>query len=228
MIARTEVQARPDLKYERVLWIAGHRSVAGIDEAGRGALAGPVVAAAVVLPTERRHLGRSLSGVRDSKRMAPAERDHWAAHIEAIAVAVGVGMAAPAEVDAWGIIGATRTAISRALSNLPIIPDHLLLDYILLPEEELPQTSLARGDSQILSIAAASVIAKVARDRRMVEHGAAYPGYGFEHNKGYGTPRHKAALNVLGPTPIHRMSYAPVAACRAVHFRGCSSAELAV
>jgi ribonuclease HII len=196
----------PDLSFETSLWEAGFWPVAGIDEAGRGALAGPVAAAAVILPADPA-LGQGLAGVRDSKQMTPEGRAYWAVRIKETASAWGVGLASAEEIDALGILPATLLAARRALEALPLPPQHLLLDYIQLPGVTLPQLSLVKGDSRSLSIAAASVLAKTARDALLCELDTRYPDYGFAAHKGYGTPRHCAALVRLGPCKIHRRSF---------------------
>jgi ribonuclease HII len=212
MNRRVEPQRHPDLAFEFALQQGGCVHVAGIDEAGRGAWAGPVVAAAVVLPLDRFDLASLLDGVRDSKAMTPNQRQKWASCITRVALSVGIGRASHEEVDQLGLITATRSAMARALTDLCILPEHLLIDHLLIPEIPLPQTALTHGDSRALSIAAASVLAKVSRDRTMIRLDEDYPGYGFAHHKGYGTARHRAALQSLGPCPIHRRTYAPVAA----------------
>jgi ribonuclease HII len=204
---------RPDLAIEFELLDDGCSTLAGLDEAGRGAWAGPVVAAAVVLPLDRPDLAESLEGVRDSKQMTPNQRDLWASVIRRIALRIGLGVASSKEVDQQGLIAATREAMGRALEDLGKQPEHLLIDHLPLPDIPLPQTVLTRGDSRALSIASASVIAKVTRDQMMLDLDEHHPGYGFARHKGYGTPQHRAALTHLGPCPSHRFSYTPVAAC---------------
>lgn len=199
----------PDLSLETPLWEGGILRVAGLDEAGRGALAGPVTAAAVVLPAEPEII-RRLPGVRDSKLMTSQQRAQWAEAIKNEAVCWGIGHASHLEIDEVGIVQATRFAMQRALAGLTTLPEYLLLDAVVLSEEVLPQTVLFKGDALSLSIAAASVIAKTARDQLMGELDGQYPGYGFCHNMGYGTPEHKACLGKLGPCAIHRSSYEPV------------------
>jgi ribonuclease HII len=167
----------------------------------------------VVLPLEKTDLAKSLAGVRDSKQMTPNQREHWASAIRQFAMEVGLGVATSKEVDELGLIAATREAMARALSDLRKQPEHLLIDHLPLPDITLPQTVLTRGDSRALSIAAASVIAKVTRDHMMVDLDEHHPGYGFARHKGYGTAQHRAALTDLGPCPSHRFTYAPVAAC---------------
>ncbi len=206
----------PNLTFESPLWQSGLGCVAGLDEAGRGAWAGPVAAAAVILPPDPA-VAQSLSGVRDSKLMSPHQRDHWAALIRAQAAAWGVGFATCQEIDSLGILPATRLAMRRALQQLALPPAHLLIDALTLPGLNLPQTALVKGDRRALSIAAASVLAKTARDALMVELENQYPGYHFARHKGYGTRAHHQALNTLGACPQHRRSFAPVAACLALH-----------
>ncbi|MBC8506089.1 MAG: ribonuclease HII [Anaerolineales bacterium] len=186
----------------------GIQKVAGIDEAGRGALAGPVAAAAVILPPKRR-IARALGGVRDSKQMTAAQRESWAQTIQEVALAFGVGFASPEEIDTLGIIPATQLAAKRALSKLSANPEYLLIDYISLPDTTLPQTSFVKGDMRSLSIAAASVLAKTTRDALMVKLDDQYPSYGLAVHKGYGTVTHRSAISKLGPSPIHRLSFEP-------------------
>ncbi|MCO6450047.1 MAG: ribonuclease HII [Caldilineales bacterium] len=197
----------PHLQWEQEQWRAG-RVVAGIDEAGRGAWAGPVVAAAVNLPPEPDRLAETLADADDSKKLRPRQRESLVALIEGVAT-VGVGLAPASEIDEIGILPATFTAMERALSALPKAPDFLLIDHIPRPLGAWPQQRLVRGDGESLSIAAASIIAKVYRDRLMVELDAAYPGYGFAQHKGYGTAQHRAAIDRLGPCVIHRRSWTP-------------------
>jgi len=197
------------LLWEESLW-SRRRSVAGLDEAGRGAWAGPVVAAAVVLPPEPDLLAASLAEVDDSKRLTPATRERLYGRIYETAAAVGVGVIPAAEIDRIGILPATYAAMTTALAQLPTQPDHLLIDYIPRPLGDWSQQRIKRGESASLSIAAASIIAKVHRDRLMVGMDAQWPGYGFARHKGYGTPQHRAALDRLGPTSIHRRTWAPL------------------
>jgi len=201
----------PDLAEETGLLACGYRRIAGVDEAGRGAWAGPVYAAAVVLPLERPDLSRLLADVRDSKGLSPLQREALYDRIREVALAVGVGWAEVAEIDALGILPATRRAMARAVGGLALPADALLIDYVRLPEIGLPQRSLPRADACCLSVAAASIIAKVERDRRMTELDREYPGYGFARHKGYGTPQHRRALQQLGPSPIHRRTWRPLA-----------------
>jgi ribonuclease HII len=211
MARHAKTPHQPDLTNEITLQQTGLSRIAGLDEAGRGAWAGPVMAAAVMLPLERANLAQSLEGVRDSKQMTATQREIWASCIHHVAITVGLGVASAREVDKLGLITATRVAMVRALDDLCEPPEHLLIDYMLLPDVPLPQTALTRGDARTLSVAAASVVAKVTRDQAMVKMDTRYPGYGFDRNKGYGTHEHRAALKRLGPCPTHRRSYKPVA-----------------
>lgn len=206
---RSLIPPLPTLSFELALWDMGNSYIAGIDEAGRGPLAGPVTAAAIILPHDP-SLCEKLHGVRDSKQMTAADREYWADTIMADAVSFGIGSTSPAEIDQIGILPATRLAVQRALSNMPVLPQHLLLDYIQLPEVIIAQTSIVKGDARCLSIAAASILAKTSRDALMREMEDLYPGYGFAKHKGYATPEHLAALERLGPCPIHRYSFSPI------------------
>jgi len=212
MSARIIGRPQPNLFHELRLFHAGLRYIAGIDEAGRGAWAGPVVAAAVILPLELDNLIAYLSGVRDSKVMTPRSRKAKSIVIQELAVSVGVGCVESGEIDDIGILSATRLAMQRAIAALSIQPEHLLIDYLSLPDTPLPQTALPKGDGTVLSIAAASVIAKVTRDEQMVEMDRVYPGYGLAQHKGYGTAQHHQALSHIGPSIIHRSSYKPIRA----------------
>jgi ribonuclease HII len=197
----------PDLAFEHRLWQSGLTYIAGMDEAGRGALAGPVAVGAVILPNKRR-LSSTLNGVRDSKQMTPLAREQLAPLIKESALAWSVGFASPEEIDSLGIVAATRLAALRALESLSIIPDFLLTDFRLeLPELDIPQTSLVKGDVKCFSIAAASVLAKTARDALMCELDLQYPSYGLGKHKGYGTPFHRRALKRLGYSDIHRKTF---------------------
>lgn len=199
----------PDLTFETECWARGCSVVAGIDEAGRGALAGPVYAAAVILPSTHSDLIQTLTGVNDSKKLTPTQREHWAAFLPQIAISCAVASASADEIDRIGILPATRLAAQRAIQALTPPPEHLLLDYLLLPVQ-LPQTPLVKGDARSLSIAAASILAKTARDAYLRTLHEEYPGYGFAAHKGYGTPQHLTALKTLGPSPVHRRSFAPL------------------
>jgi ribonuclease HII len=202
----------PSLDYENAAWSAGYRRVAGLDEAGRGAWAGPVVAAAVILMPGDPELARDLAGVRDSKLLSATRREMLIDVIYARAAAVGVGAATPDVIDGRGIVAATREAMGLAVQSLSLAPDYLLIDHLALPDLPLPQVNLPKGDALILSVAAASIVAKVSRDRMMVDFDDQFPGYGFAQHKGYGTAAHQAALASLGPCPIHRFSFAPLQA----------------
>ena len=190
------------LTFERRLWDAGKLYIAGIDEVGRGPLAGPVVTAAVILPKDF-----SLLGVNDSKKLSPRQRDILFDQIKDVAVAWSIGRREPECIDRINILEATKEAMMDAVLNLPIKPDHVLIDAVKLPGLSYPQTSIIKGDAKSVSIAAASIIAKVTRDREMEEMALLYPGYAFESNKGYGTKAHYEGLAALGPCPIHRKSF---------------------
>ena len=197
----------PDLTYEKHLW-PHFRYIAGLDEAGRGALAGPVAVGAVILPRDEALLSRVLAGVRDSKQMTPLEREMLAPRIQETALAWYVGLASSAEIDSLGIVRATRLAGVRALEGLILLPQYLLTDFRLeLPHLEIPQTALVKGDALCLSIAAASVLAKTARDALMRELDSQFPDYGLGKHKGYGTLTHRLALKRLGYSSIHRKSF---------------------
>jgi len=200
----------PDLYEELALYAAGYLRVAGLDEAGRGAWAGPVCAAAVVLPLDCSGLLDLLASVRDSKQLSPVQREALLPLILEVAEGVGVGWAAPAEVDEVGVVPATRQAMARAVGRLDVGADALLIDYVRLPDLALSQRALPKADVHCLSVAAASIVAKVTRDRLMVTLDGDFPGYGFARHKGYGTPQHRKALAHLGPSPIHRLSWRPV------------------
>lgn len=201
-----EKYPKPDLTMEIPLWEKGLTLVAGVDEAGRGALAGPVAAAAVILPAETT-IGEGLWGVKDSKEMSPNSRKVWARKLKAVCLAYGVGYASHIEIDRIGIAPATLLAMERALKKLKFTPEHILVDYLVLPGILIPQTSITKGDRVSMSIASASIIAKTSRDSLMRRHSKKYPAYGFEKNKGYGTLYHRKALAELGSSPIHRQSF---------------------
>jgi len=198
----------PSFIEEQLLEAQGYRRIAGVDEAGRGALAGPVVAAAVILP--RGVNTPWLNEVRDSKQLTPAKRELLFNLINETAVAVGIGATAHELIDKMGIVAATRLAMKEAVELLSPQPESLLIDYMRLPEVELPQKGITNGDDLCYSIACASIIAKVARDRLMVTFDRVYPGYGLARHKGYGTREHFARLVKLGPCPIHRRTFRPV------------------
>lgn len=176
-----------------------------MDEVGRGCIFGPVVAAAVILPERHR-----IQGLNDSKQLDPAARDRLDRQIRERAVAVATGSADTAEIDRINILQAARLAMLRAVQALPVEPDYLLIDAVTI-DSPLPQKPLIKGDARCQSIAAASIVAKVHRDRWMAEFDERFPEYGLRNNKGYGTPAHLQALERLGPTPLHRRSFLPVA-----------------
>src|SRR2546426_11891183 len=192
-------------RHEGQAWRAGHARVAGVDEAGRGPLAGPVVAAAVVVTPEHR-----IRGVRDSKLLPPERRDELFVVIHERALAVGVSIVDHATIDRVNILQATRLAMLDALARLPVPPDFVITDFVALPNVPCPQKNLVDGDARCASVAAASIVAKVTRDRIMIELDKQFPEYGFARHKGYATPDHLAALDRYGPCPIHRRSFAGV------------------
>ncbi len=194
------------LAFEAKLWDQGVDRIAGVDEAGVGPLAGPVVAAAVILPKFLRP-----AGLDDSKKLDEASRDRLAAEVKAGAVAWAVGQASVEEIDGLNVYQAGLLAMQRAVEGLGVAPQYLLVDARRVPGTRLPQQGIIKGDAKSLSIAAASVLAKTTRDALMQEADARWPGYGFARHKGYGAPEHLAALKRLGPCPIHRRSFAPVA-----------------
>ena len=198
----------PSFVEERKLKALGYRFIAGIDEVGRGSLAGPVVAAAVILPC--RIKAGWLKQVKDSKLLTPTKREYLFKRILKIAISVGVGEVSYESIDAQGIVRATKLAMKLAIERLSPSPEFLLIDYLLLREVPLPQKGIVNGDSLCFSIACASIIAKVSRDRLMVELDSSYPGYGLAQHKGYCTKEHVANLQRLGPSPIHRRSFHPV------------------
>ena len=205
-----ETNRNPTLEEEIALFEQGYFFVAGLDEAGRGCLAGPVVAAAVVLPLADSELAARLSGVRDSKQISSQERERLNEVIRRHALAVGVGFGSVELIDERNILQATKCAMRSALDQLLFPVQALLLDALLLPDIPLPQRSIIKGDTRCLSIAAASIVAKVSRDRLMLQLHEAYPAYGFNQHKGYGTAAHLEALQKHGVTPHHRRSFAPV------------------
>ena len=202
------VDAAPTYEEEAALLEQGYGVVAGVDEAGRGSLAGPVVAGAAILPVHPS--GEWLLGIRDSKRLTPRQRELSLQRMQDAPVLMATGVASPGEIDVLGIIEATRTAMTRAIDALPIRPQFLLLDAILLPDADIPQLSIIKGDAKCLSIAAASIVAKVTRDSLMRDLDVEYPGYGFAQHKGYGTRQHMEGLENIGPCEVHRFTFAPV------------------
>lgn len=206
---RLAARRRVLLRHERALWAQGTLRIAGVDEVGVGPLAGPVVAAAVVLPPEC-----ALRGIDDSKKLSAATRARLEAAIRACALGVGVGVVPVEEVDRLNVYWAAIEAMRRAVAALGEPPEQVLVDARRIPDLGLPQTALIKGDALSYSIAAASIVAKVARDRMMVEADQRYPGYGFARHMGYGTAEHLAALQRHGPCPEHRRTFLPVAQAR--------------
>jgi ribonuclease HII len=204
------VSHQPDLSCERRLRAQGYVRIAGLDEAGRGAWAGPVVAATVVLPLSLRGLHRVLEPIRDSKLLTPRRREFCYDLIVEYALDYAAGFGSPEEIDRFGIVPATRMAMSRAVASLVLSPDYLLIDALPLPELSIPQEATPKADRHRLSVAAASIIAKVTRDHWMIALDQRLPGYGLARHKGYGTREHRVALHALGPTSYHRHSYAPI------------------
>lgn len=202
MTSEKRAHAGPTLQYEHALHERGIRFVAGVDEAGRGPLAGPVVAAAVILPD-----GVSLPGVDDSKKLTAAKRDALYDVILASALATGTGIVGHEEIDRINILQATYRAMHLALAALRITPEHVLVDGNRFAGTGVPFTTIVDGDALSQSIAAASIIAKVTRDRLLCEYDRQYPGYGFARHKGYGTAQHRAAIIAHGPCPIHRRTF---------------------
>jgi len=190
---------------EARLWDAGW-TIGGLDEAGRGALAGPVSVGMVILDREPAEVLRK-AGVRDSKQLTPTQREQLAPLIKDLSRAWGVGFATVEEIDELNIVQATKLAATRAIGFLSILPDHLLTDYLILPEIEIPQTALIKGDQRCVTVAAASILAKTTRDELMRSYESEYPGYGFARHKGYGTQVHRSAIKHLGKCPIHRMTF---------------------
>jgi len=188
--------------YEKKAAGLGYRPVAGVDEAGRGPLAGPVVAAAVILPD-----GFDVPGVNDSKKLTPRKRERLFGEIRRQALATAVGIASPAQIDHDNILQASLTAMAQAVARLSTQPAYLLIDGIFTTPAPFPQEALKKGDSLSISIAAASIIAKVTRDRMMVDYDREYPQYGFAGHKGYPTKAHKEAIRRCGVSPIHRRTF---------------------
>jgi ribonuclease HII len=212
LLERRRARDSAERRRQRVLFrvecrarASGAACIAGIDESGMGPLAGPVVAAAVVLPPRV-----WLEGLDDSKRLTAGQRQRLHDEIHAVAIALGVGWATPSEVDALNVYQAGLTAMRRALDDLDVQPDLVLIDARRLPDLSIPQRAITRGDQHIGSIAAASVVAKVYRDAWMSDLERRHPGYGFSRNAGYGTAEHLRALRERGPTPVHRFSFEPV------------------
>ena len=191
------------LTHERRLWDSGRSLIAGVDEVGRGPLAGPVVAAAVILPHDF-----DVLGIDDSKKLSPKKREELAEVIKEKALAWSIGWVGPERIDEINILEATKEAMTQAVQGLSLPPDHVLIDgNFTVRALALPQTAIVKGDANSTSIAAASILAKVTRDSYMEEMDAVYPGYAFASNKGYGTKAHYDGLKAQGPTPIHRKSF---------------------
>ena len=188
----------------------GRSLVAGLDEVGRGPLAGPVVAGVAILPPHPK--GDWVGLIRDSKQLSAAQREGALAELRQVAWALETGACSAGEIDRIGIVPATYLAMRRAIDSLALRPGFVIVDALTLPELDIPQKAIVRGDASCLSVAAASIVAKVTRDRMMETQDAAHPGYGFSRNKGYGTRRHLERLKALGPCPIHRYTFAPVRA----------------
>jgi ribonuclease HII len=206
-------RAIDQFEFELALWRQGIAYVAGVDEAGRGPLAGPVMAAAVVFPAAWADTGlpSELKGLNDSKQLSPQQRERFYAILTALPqIQFAIGQATVQTIDGLNILRATYQAMNQALAQLRPTPQHVLVDGLHVPAITLPQTALIEGDCRSYSIAAASVLAKVTRDRLMLEMDRLYPVYGFADHKGYGTERHLAALAEHGPCPIHRRSFAPL------------------
>lgn len=197
--------------YERAAAERGHTLVAGVDEAGRGPLAGPVAVAAVILPR-----AFYLPRLNDSKKLSPAVREALFAEIAEKAVAYHVTLVDAAEIDRINILQATHRGMYDAIAALDPVPEEVLIDAVQLPRLSIPAQSIIRGDAKSASIAAASILAKVTRDRLMEEYDAAYPGYGFAQHKGYGTAEHIAAIRNLGVCPIHRRTFEPIRSMLAI------------
>ena len=199
---------RPTFAEEKLFQERGYQLIAGIDEVGRGALAGPVAAAAVILPLGLKAVW--LKQVRDSKQLSPEKREVLSQNIREVAVSIGIGMVSHEVIDKRGIVKATQMAMRLAVRQLTPPAEALLIDYFRLPGVRLPQKGVPDGDSLCISIACASIVAKVSRDRLMIELDETYHGYGLANHKGYGTEEHLICLRRLGPSPIHRRSFQPV------------------
>src|ERR1017187_5304212 len=200
-------------EFERVLWTQGVARVAGVDEAGRGPLAGPVVAAAAILPSKWAQSGlpRELEGLNDSKQLTATQRERFFAFITSCGeIEFGIAQVDATSIDEINILQATHRAMNDALAKLQPAPEHALVDGLAVRTMRVPQTAIVKGDARSYSIAAASVLAKVTRDRLMLEFDRQWPAYGFAGHKGYGTARHLAAIAAHGPCPIHRRSFAPL------------------
>lgn len=192
----------PTTEFEAPYWAKGMTYIAGVDEAGRGAWAGPVVAAAVML-----NPAAIPAGLQDSKQLTPAQRERLVPQIEAVAYGIGIGVVEATVIDRINILEATRQAMQQALAALSPQPEFLLLDALHLPAVSIPQQAIVQGDTRSVSIAAASIIAKVHRDQIMVQLDAQYPAYGFARHKGYGTAYHQQQLYRCGASPVHRLTF---------------------
>ena len=202
------MRVNPNTFFESELWNSGLKYIAGLDEAGRGALAGPVSVGAVILPNDPTLLSSTLGGARDSKQMTPRARESLAPRIREVALTWAVGFATAEEIDMQGIVRATRLAAIRALHQFSLSPEYLLTDFRLeLPQLDISQTALVKGDAHCLSIACASILAKTERDALMRELDERYPGYGLGKHKGYGTQAHRSAMKRLGSSEIHRRTF---------------------
>tara|TARA_A100001037_G_scaffold303812_1_gene338823 strand:- start:9584 stop:10216 length:633 start_codon:yes stop_codon:yes gene_type:complete len=197
----------PDFSYEQSAISKGYTCIVGLDEVGRGCLAGPLVAGAVVLETKE---PQWIVGVDDSKKISPTKREKLSEAIKLNAKAWSIGLVQPADLDKWGLTKSTENAMKHAILGLGLEPDYLLLDYVPLDSWEQPHDVIKQGDSKSYSIAAASIIAKVYRDNLMVQIASKYPRYDFASNKGYGSKAHMNALSLYGPCDIHRQSFTPV------------------
>lgn len=197
----------PTLEFETALWLKGKSLVAGLDEAGRGALAGPLYAAAVVLPAIEDDISQTLFEVRDSKQLSAYDRERLVPLIRETALDFAIAWLEADEIDALGMAQAGRLVFQKALAGLKTTPDHVLVDYFTIPGLDIGQTSLVKGDQRSLSIACASILAKQARDARMIEEAERYPAYGLAENKGYGSQEHIHAIQSLGLTDFHRKSF---------------------
>jgi ribonuclease HII len=213
----------PSFVEENRLRRLGYRLIAGVDEVGRGALAGPVMAAAVILPPRIRPRWRFR--VRDSKLLSPTQRDALFDPIREVSVAIGIGSVDPWTIAAIGIARATQVAMLQAIDGLSPAAETVLIDYFRIPGTNLPQQGVVDGDTLCFSIACASIVAKVTRDRLMVDYDLSYPGYLFAQHKGYGTAGHLACLQRLGPSPIHRRTFQPVSDAMRCHVPSPDSEE---
>jgi ribonuclease HII len=200
----------PTLEHEQCFVAQGYHLIAGIDEVGRGCWAGPVVAAAVILSDVVYHMPNVLAGLNDSKQLSAAQRLALVDTIQRVALGIGIGIVSAHDIDALGILTATRYAMQHAVMQLPVIPQAIVVDAVAFPRWPIPQQAIIKGDEQSLSIAAASVIAKVRRDQMLIALDRTYPAYGFAQHKGYGTAQHQQALRQHGLIDQHRRSFRPM------------------